>query len=56
METLNKSVQHLYIYTVICFLCQALLMLGGLNRLTLSHWGRAAESSPFPEVFVEVPS
>ena len=34
METFNKILQHLYIYTEFYFLCQALLMLGSLNSLT----------------------
>ena len=34
---LIKVLQHLYIYTEFCLLCQVSLMLGGLNSLTLSH-------------------
>ena len=48
------KIQHLYIYTEICHLCQVFLMLGALNSLTHSHWG-LAEASPFPEAFATVP-
>ena len=44
------KVFNIYIYTGFCFLCQALLMLGGFNSLTLSL-GRVAKASPFPEGF-----
>ena len=43
-ETFNKILQHLYIYTEFCLLCQVLLMLGDLNSLTHSHW--ALQSYP----------
>ena len=55
---LIKILQHLYIYTEFCFLCQVSLMLGGLNALTLNTLalGRVAKASPFPGVFTKVQS
>ena len=47
------KIQHLYIYTEFCFLCQVLLMLGGWNSLTCLHLG-LAKASPFPGVLAKL--
>ena len=53
MGTLNHILQHLYVYTELCLLCQELLTLGGLNSLTHSQWG-LAKAIPLPGVFAKV--
>ena len=54
-KDLVKVLQHLYIYTEFCLLCQVSLTLGIPNSLTLSHWG-VAKASPTPEIFTRIPS